>query len=519
MIPKIKLTTMRAADIGKRQVVSAFWTGLVGLPLLGCGQDEVVLTHSSPQGAGGEGGAACESGNEAGAGGESEQHSVALDGLVVSGVAASLYPAFSPDIQRYSVREAAPRAALVVTAMAAPELEIEIDGHPAKSGMPETLEGLSPGAEVNIRLENSAGSSRTYTVVYLPHEFPDLEVTTRKPGASSDPIYVALKYALGENYAGIYYLAKLDSRGVPLFFRKIEQTAFDFKKGPCGSYSYAERIDNTRVWSNVVLDANFDEVTRVSAVGEPRTDSHEFHILPNGNYIVVGYQESFRDLTEFGKTANTRVLDMVLQELSPERELLFEWNSWDHLPYGESVYHKSETDYSHLNSVFVANDGNWIVSSRGMAQVFKVDRSTGEIIWRLGGMANEFTFVNDPYGGLCGQHTATLVEHGNLLVFDNGQSCYPEMPERGELTRIAEFALDEQEMTAELVWSFSREGAYTESQGSAQRLPNGNTFIGWGYVTPFLATEVDRDGNIVFELEAHSPEGDVTSYRAYRFPD
>lgn len=511
---------MRAADTGRRRLARGLGTGLVGLALLGCGDNEVELGTPSPPGSGGggEGGAACD-GSEAGARGEAAQANVALDDLVVSAVAAPLYPAFSPDIQRYSVRAAEPRAALVVTATAASDLEIEIDGAPAESTRPQTLEGVSPGAEVKVRVKNSAGSSRTYTVVYLPHEFPDLEVTTRKPGASSDPIYVGLKYAMGENYSGIYYLAKLNDRGVPLFFRKIEQTAFDFKKEPCGLYSYAERINNTRVWENVVLDENFDEVTRVSTVGESKTDSHEFHILPNGNYIVLGYQESFRDLTEFGKTDNTRVLDMVFQELSPERDVLFEWNSWDHTSYGESVYHKSETDYSHLNSAFVAKDDNWIISSRGMAQVLKVDRSTGEVIWRLGGVANDFTFVNDPYGGLCGQHTATLVEHGNLLVFDNGQSCYPEMPERGELTRVAEFALDEKKMTATLVWSFSREGAYTESQGSAQRLDNGNTLIGWGYVTPFLATEVDRDGNVVFELEAHSPEGPVTTYRAYRFPD
>jgi hypothetical protein len=296
-------------------------------------------------------------------------------------------------------------------------------------------------------------------------------------------------------------VAKLNHHGVPLFYRKVPSDVADFKKHPTGQYSYSVEVAEG-LWENIVLDENFEEVTRVTSVGLADTDSHEFHILPNGNYIVLAYERAVHDLTEFGKGSSEVVLDAILQELSPEREVLFQWNSWDHMSYGESVYHKSTVDYSHINSVFVDVDGNWVLSARGMAQVLKIDRTTG-----------------DPFQGLCGQHTATRVENGNLLLFDNGQSCFPEVPERGELTRIVEYQLDEEALTARLVMSFSRDGAYTVSQGSSQRLDNRNTFIGWGLGTSTLATEVDPEGHIVLELAGRMLGVAANSYRAYRFPE
>src|SRR5690606_736535 len=141
-----------------------------------------------------------------------------------------------------------------------------------------------------------------------------------------------------------------------------------------------------------------------------------------------------------------------------ELDVLFQWNSWDHMPYEESLYlERSARDYSHINSVHVEADGDWLLSSRGMAQVLKIDRGSGEVLWRLGGMDSDFAFVNDPFGGLCGRHTASRLESGNILLFDNGQYCWPEVPERGERTRVVEYRLDETAMTAELVWSYDRE--------------------------------------------------------------
>lgn len=439
---------------------------------------------------------------------------VVLDSLVVTGVQVPLKPVFAPTRQRYSVQAEPTAVPLVVTAIADPSLQIEIAGTPTESGEPLTLDDVDPDSEFSVIVSNAEGDAASYTVLYLPADFPNFQVRAYEPGASKDPIYLSTRNE------DAYFAVKLSNDGVPLFYRRTDQPNFDFKKFPTGEVSYAEFAPNSTLAEHIVLDDTFTEVDRVTTVDLADTDEHEFVIQPNGNYIVLAYEPVVRDLTEFGRSATDNIMDGMLQELSPDHEVLFQWNTWDHMSFGDSTYlERDPRDYSHLNSVFVDDDGNWIVSSRGQAQVFKIDRDTGEVLWRLGGATNDFTFVNDPFGGLCGQHTASLTKEGHLLLFDNGQYCYPEVPERGELTRIVEYELDEDAMTAELVWSYSREGAYCVSQGSAERLDNGNTFIGWGIGTNLLATEVTPDGQIVYELSATALSGGVHSYRAWRFPD
>jgi hypothetical protein len=82
-----------------------------------------------------------------------------------------------------------------------------------------------------------------------------------------------------------------------------------------------------------------------------------------------------------------------------------------------------------------------------------------------------------------------------------------------------EYEVDELLKTAKLVWSYRRPSTVSAAQGSAQRLSNGNTFIGWGSNTNVLATEVDPSGVPVFEVQATSNRGGFVSYRARRFAD
>jgi len=143
-------------------------------------------------------------------------------------------------------------------------------------------------------------------------------------------------------------------------------------------------------------------------------------------------------------------------------------------------------------------------------------------MWKLGGLSNEFT-IDDPRGGPCGQHDVSRLANGNVLYFDNGIYCPPDYPERGELSRAVEYELDEINMTARLVWSFERPGYYAAAGGSAQRLDNGNTLIGWGGnpaqpATP-SATEVDANDNIVYEFRLIRGDRVRGSNRVLRYED
>jgi hypothetical protein len=144
-----------------------------------------------------------------------------------------------------------------------------------------------------------------------------------------------------------------------------------------------------------------------------------------------------------------------------------------------------------------------------MDEITKIDRTNGGVLWRLGGLNNEFTFINDNIG-FSHQHNARRVAPGRITLFDNGNFHSP------PFSRAIEYELDEVNKTATLVWQFDHnKDIFSFAMGNAQRLPNGNTLIGWGTAGIPSITEVDIYGNIVFEL---GMDDSLWTYRAYRFP-
>lgn len=78
-------------------------------------------------------------------------------------------------------------------------------------------------------------------------------------------------------------------------------------------------------------------------------------------------------------------------------------------------------DANHTNSIELDVDGNIIASNRHMNQVNKIDRNTGEFIWRLGGVMNQFTWINEPEP-FTYEHDARVLDNGHITVWDNGNS-------------------------------------------------------------------------------------------------
>jgi hypothetical protein len=59
--------------------------------------------------------------------------------------------------------------------------------------------------------------------------------------------------------------------------------------------------------------------------------------------------------------------------------------------------------------VCVDEDGNLVVSHRHLSEATKIDRQTGEVLWRLGGAHDQFTWVNDGLDGFRNQHDVNLI--------------------------------------------------------------------------------------------------------------
>ena len=100
-------------------------------------------------------------------------------------------------------------------------------------------------------------------------------------------------------------------------------------------------------------------------------------------------------------------------------------------------------------------------------------RALGAVMWRWGGKRNQFTFINDSRG-FSHQHDIRVQPNGHYTLFDNGNGLQP------EYSRALEYVLDEEHLTATLVWEYrNTPDTFSDSMGNAQRRPNGNTVIGW----------------------------------------
>lgn len=260
-----------------------------------------------------------------------------------------------------------------------------------------------------------------------------------------------------------------------------------------------------------ILDNSYDEIARVEADGFDG-DHHEFLITPQNTALITIYNEVRADLTWAGGEAGDTIIEGVIQEIDIETgQVIFEWHSLDHVGLEES-YAKftpgttNAYDYFRINSVDVDNDGNLLVSAQETHTVYKIDRETGEVIWRLGGKNSDFEM--EPNAGFARQHDARWRANGTVSLFDNGQ------PRTYRQSYGKVLALDTNNMTARLIRAYTHPAEiYAGNQGSVQFLPNGNVFIGWGSEPYF--SEFSNDGNLLFHGSL-PPEAE--SYRAFRFP-
>jgi len=157
-------------------------------------------------------------------------------------------------------------------------------------------------------------------------------------------------------------------------------------------------------------------------------------------------------------------------------------------------------EWSHSNSLaHVPGEDAYYVMVRYWDALLKIDRG-GALQWQLGGAFGDFEI---PEEDIFRHAHMSDVWPGGILVFDNGD--HGTAPVSG----VAEYAWDEDAMTAEKVWDYrDPQGRFITHLGDARRLPGGNTLIAWGPKAEL--TEVTPEGEIVWELHTSGTIGRVT---------
>ncbi len=347
------------------------------------------------------------------------------------------------------------------------------------------------------------------TCTDLPTGFPPYNVSVYN---NPDPGYLFLTPFSGQSGGNI---AIIDNFGQPLFFQHFPRTIHDFEAQPNGLLTYFATRPASGVPKFFALDQTFAVVDSFAAGNGYVADTHELLFLPNGHFLLMIYdpQPVRMDLVVPGGNPDATVVGLVLQELDADRNVVFQWRSWDHMNITDAVnvdLTASNVDYAHGNGLDVMPDGNLLLSSRHLSEITKIDRQTGEIIWRMGAHAknNQFTFVNDPRG--CSyQHDVRWLPNGHMTVFDNGNFLSP------QYTRMVEYAVDEVNKVATEVMEYQHTPSlFARFLGSVRRQASGKTLIGWGGAADQAkVTELNPDGSVSLELGGVT---NILSYRALR---
>jgi hypothetical protein len=215
---------------------------------------------------------------------------------------------------------------------------------------------------------------------------------------------------------------------------------------------------------------------------------HDGSLLRNGNVLLVCAAELPDDVAKRvrGGRPGTEVKGKIwadyLVEMTKDGRAVWEWRSWEHLDPAVDVItgvQDDRSEWTHGNSVEELPDGNLLASYRNISTIAKIDRKTGDIIWKLGAPP------------LSGQHAPTQLPNGNILIFDNG-------PHRLDVSGTYSRVIEVDPATKKIVWRYMDvDGFYSPRISNAQRLPNGNTLVNEGIYGRFF--EVTSAGDVVWE--------------------
>jgi hypothetical protein len=286
-------------------------------------------------------------------------------------------------------------------------------------------------------------------------------------------------------------------------------------------------------------------------------------LIDGGNTLILGHKHLINP-----NISDKVLVDDVIYEVTWDGDIVWEWVCSDHfdeMDFSEQakntmarnpnmVVGKGEVgDWMHINSVSTLGPNRWyeagdqrfhpdnIIWDGRMTNIIAItDKASGKIVWQIGPDYDR-TPALKKLGWIIGQHHAHLIPkglpgEGNILVFDNGGFAGYGAPNPGSPTghnnalrdysRVIEF----DPITLEIIWQYTffeagylnkmcRYNFYSPLISSAQRLPNGNTFITEGSGGRMI--EVTPDHELVWEYISPYYGMDGKSnyvYRAYRVP-
>jgi len=445
--------------------------GLVGLALTGCGLDEEARAPT----------------------GES---SIEIDGL---------YPSFDPAEPRYISR--CGRGAAPIHVEASDGTEVEVGSGPPETGATDIDPGVGPGEDFEIAV--SVGERRrVYEVRCLPADFPTWRFESL--GETEPGLFVVSFRASRDERP---WVIVFDHEGVPRWWYSPPTRALWAQILSDGTVSWARSFgDGYGLDPRMAHEVRSlsGELLRLVRTRGPIIDGHELRELGNGNFLVGSYVPETADLSRFGGPARAAIVSAEIQELDPRGQALWRWNSRGHISLEETgrwwrnvlsnprrrLQGREAFDPVHINAIEPRGSEEVVISTRHTDAVYGIQRSTGEIVWKIGGTktADSLRILGDPARKLLGgQHDVRIAKDGSLSIYDNGK-------DRPRRPRVVFYRLELDQGRARYLGQLNDSEVKTSHCcGSARELAGGGWLVSWGD-NP-LVTAFDSDGQIAFRLE------------------
>lgn len=268
---------------------------------------------------------------------------------------------------------------------------------------------------------------------------------------------------------------------------------------------------------------------------------HDLELMPNGNLLVlIWYRIAKEETAALGYLSENDLFVEKVIEINPSNsEIVWEWNSWDHIvqevtpdhyTYGDpgelrnkidlfynyqSTYHEfiARGDIMHANGItYLAEQDLIAMSINFYNEVWFIDHSTttqqakgssggrlgrgGDLVYRFGNPATYKETVNKVFD--FNHHPSFVAKDGklHLLILNNNKT--------EERSKAMEFELPEITNTTpigaipKLVFEYANEDMFFPRIGGAVRLPNGNTLICEG---DFGYWEVNSAGQLLWKYD------------------
>ncbi len=347
---------------------------------------------------------------------------------------------------------------------------------------PYVLRVVAHGASASV-----LGEALEFTTGSLPSDLPSYTAG----GPDPSPGYVVFA-------AGVYGLV-IDNTGRVAWYRRFPTgLGLNFQAQPTGRYfAHPPTPDPTDCEPWVELDPLGNVMRTFGCAGDLQSRFHDLIVEPDGSYWVMCDETHRMDLSSLGGVVDAKVTGTVVQHVSAAGALLFEWSPFDHFEItdldpadrtGPSV------NWTHGNSLDLDNDRNLVVSFRSLSEITKIDTRTGAVVWRMGGLRNQFTFLDTPAPAFARQHGLRLTGPGRLSLLDNlGDPA---------ASRAERYVYDESQRTARLVGSYGSDPAVTaQLGGTTQPLPGDRTLVAFG--NGGRVEEYDATGRVVWHIEGN----------------